>query len=330
MAPEQTTDPLTIFATAPLRGPGLDILRSLGTVIEDPWIGATTMRLYDETKLAERLTEVGANVVICEADSCTGPVLDLPLIAVASTRGDPTNVDVAGATAKGIPVLHAPGRNADGVAELTIALLFAVTRHLVPADRDVRAGDVFKDGTIPYQRFRAWELAGQTVGIVGLGAVGRATRWRLEGLGMKVIVADPYSPEATHSLDDLLAQADVVSMHAAPTPETLGMMGAEQFQRMKPGAIYLNSARAGLHDLDALTAALASGHLGGAGLDHFSGEVLPTDHPLCAMDNVVLTPHIGGATYNTEANHTRLIAEDLQRLCAGEKPRHCANPEVLS
>jgi D-3-phosphoglycerate dehydrogenase len=146
---------------------------------------------------------------------------------------------------------------------------------------------------------------------------------------MRVIAHDPFNDEATHTLDDLLAEADVVSMHAAPTPGTLGMMGAAQFERMKPGAIYLNSARAALHDLDALTAALQSGHLGGAGLDHFEGETLPVDHPLCAMTNVVLTPHIGGATYDTEANHSAILADDLERLLAGERPLHCANPEVL-
>ncbi|MEZ5142333.1 MAG: NAD(P)-dependent oxidoreductase [Acidimicrobiales bacterium] len=312
----------------PLRGPGLDRLRSLGAVVEDPWIDADHMRIYNDEQLAARIDETEADVVVCEADQCSR-CLQRSLRAIGSTRGDPTNVDVAGATAAGIPVLHAPGRNADGVAELTLALLLAVNRHLLPADADVRAGEVFRDGTIPYQRFRAWQLAGQTVGIVGLGAVGRAARWRFEGIGMRVIAADPYNPEATHSLDDLLAEADVVSMHAAPTPETLGMIGADQLARMKPGAVYLNSARAGLHDLDALTDALASGHLGGAGLDHFTGEVLPVDHPLCSMPNVVLTPHIGGATYDTEAKHTAMIAADLARLVDGERPLHCANPEVL-
>jgi D-3-phosphoglycerate dehydrogenase len=238
-------------------------------------------------------------------------------------------VDVAGATAAGIPVLHAPGRNADAVAEITIALLFAVTRHLLPADRDVRAGQVFKDGTIPYQRYRAWQLAGQTVGIVGLGAVGRAASWRFAGLGMTVIASDPYNDDATYELDDLLAEADIVSMHAPPLAETLGLIGPAQFDAMKDGAVYLNSARAALHDLDALVAALQSGKLSGAGLDHFEGEALPVGHPLCEMDNVVLTPHIGGATYDTEANHTQMIADDLARLLAGERPRRCANPEVL-
>lgn len=318
-----------IYATAPLRGPGLEQLRRLGDVIEDPWISADTMRLYNDEQLAERVQATSASVVICEADQCQGALLELPLLAIASTRGDPSNVDIDGATAKGIPVLHAPGRNADGVAELAVALAFAVTRRLLPADDDVRTGEVFKDGTIPYQRFRAWELAGRTVGIVGLGAVGRAAAWRFAGLGMTVISTDPYNPDATHTLDELLAEADVVSMHAPPLPETLAMMGEAQFAAMRDGAVYLNTARAALHDLDALTAALASGKLGGAGLDHFTGEVLPTDHPLCAMDNVVLTPHIGGATYDTEANHTALIAEDLARLLAGERPLHCANPGVL-
>jgi D-3-phosphoglycerate dehydrogenase len=249
-------------------------------------------------------------------------------VAIGSTRGDPTNVDVAGATAAGIPVLHTPGRNADAVAEMTVALLFAVSRHVVPGDRDMRAGTVFGE-TLPYQRYRAWQVAGRTIGLVGLGAVGRATAWRMRGLGMQVIAADPFSPEATHTLDDLLGAADVVSMHAAITPDTLGLIGADQFAAMRPGAIYLNTARAGLHDTDALVAALASGHLSGAGLDHVNGEVLPRDHPLCAMDQVVLTPHIGGATYDVETNQTEMIVDDLARVLRGERPVRCANPEVL-
>jgi D-3-phosphoglycerate dehydrogenase len=215
------------------------------------------------------------------------------------------------------------------VAELTIALLFAAARYVVPADRDVREGEVWRNGTIPYQRYRAWQLAGRTVGIVGLGAVGRAARWRFQGLGMNVIAYDPYNDEAKHSLDELLAQADVVSMHAIVTPETQGLMGAAQFAAMKDGAIYVNTARAMLHDTDALVAALQSGKVGAAGLDHFVGEHLPPDHPLCGMQNVVLTPHIGGATYDTEANHSRLIADDLARLLGGERPLHIVNPEVL-
>ena len=323
-----STDRPVIFSTAPLRGPGLDALRELGTVICDPWIDQRPLRIYNAAQLAERAAAEGATVLICEADQCKGPVFDLPLVAIGSTRGDPTNVDLAGATEHGIPVLRAPGRNADGVAEMAVAMLLALTRHLLAADRDVREGRVFADGTIPYQRMRGWQLAGQTIGLVGLGAVGRAARWRFEGLGMRVIASDPFSPEATHSLDDLLAEADVVSMHAAVTPDTLRLMSAERFAQMKDGAVYVNTARAGLHDLDALVDALESGHVSAAALDHFDGESIAVDHPLIAMDNVLLAPHIGGATYDTETTHTTLMAEGLAALLRGESPANLANPEV--
>jgi D-3-phosphoglycerate dehydrogenase len=324
-----TTGDRVIFSTAPLRGPGLDRLRELGEVVLDPWIDHHPLRLSNGEQLAERAREVGATVLICEADQCQGPVFDLPLEAIGSTRGDPTNVDLPGATAAGIPVLRAPGRNADGVAELAVGLLLAATRGIVAADRDVREGQVYRDGSIPYQRFRGWQIAGQTVGIVGLGAVGRAAAWRFEGLGMRVISADPFAPDATHDLDDLLAEADVISMHAAVTPDTVGLISAERLARTKPGVVYVNTARAALHDLDALTAALASGHVAAAALDHFEGENLAVDHPLVAMANVVLTPHIGGASYDTEANHTMLMATGLAALLAGDTPPNLANPEVL-
>jgi D-3-phosphoglycerate dehydrogenase / 2-oxoglutarate reductase len=316
--------------TAPFRGEGLEKLRHLADVVYDPWIEQQPLRMYNADQLAERIEQENANVVIVESDSVKGPVLDLPLLAVGSCRGDPNNVDVSAATARGIPVLRTPGRNADAVAELTVALMLAVNRGVVRADGDVRAGEIYRDGTIPYQRFRAWQLAGRTAGLVGLGAVGRATRWRFEGLGLRVIAHDPYADDATHTLDDLLAEADVVSMHAVVTPETEGMIGAPQFDRMKDGAIYVNTARAMLHDTDALVDALRSGKLAGAGLDHFEGEHLSTDHPLASMPNVVLTPHIGGATYDTEANHSKLIADGLEQLLGGDKPDNLVNPEVLS
>ena len=107
------------------------------------------------------------------------------------------------------------------------------------------------------------------------------------------------------------------------------MIGTEEFAQMRDGVVYLNTARAKIHDIDALVAALRSGKVSAAGLDHFEGESLATDHPLTEFPSVVLTPHIGGATYNTEANHTAIIAEDLCRLMAGARPLHIVNPEVL-
>jgi D-3-phosphoglycerate dehydrogenase len=321
------------LVTAPFRGEGWDTLNAVADVVYDPWIEHVPLRLMNGEKLAARLTAEGADILIVESDSVKGPVFDLPLVAIGSCRGDPNNVDIEAATRAGIPVLRAPGRNADAVAELTMALMFAVNRFLVPADHDVRADEVYAEGKIPYQRYRAWQLAGRTAGIVGLGAVGRAAKWRFEGLGMRVLSFDPYNPDATRhtpaELQAMLAECDVVSMHAMVTPETQRLMSAPQFAAMKPGCIYVNSARALLHDTDALVDALLSGHLAGAGLDHFEGEHLAADHPLCAMHNVVLTPHIGGATYDTEANHSKLIADDVARLLRGDKPVNCVNPEVL-
>jgi D-3-phosphoglycerate dehydrogenase len=321
---------LKALVTAPVAGPGLDLLRQVADVVVDPWIDHEPLRIYNAEQLAERAAAEDADLLIVEADRCAGPVFERDLVAVCSCRGDPTNVDVEAATKAGVPVIRAPGRNADAVAEITVALLLAATRGVVAADHDVRVGEVYKDGTIPYQRFRAWQLAGRTAGLVGLGAVGRATKWRLEGLGMQVIAADPFAADATVTLDELLERSDVVSMHVGVNPDTVGMIGVAQFERMRDGAVYVNSARAQLHDDDALVSALRSGKLSAAALDHFEGEFLATDHPLVSMQNVVLTPHIGGATYDTEVNHTRLIAEDIVRLLAGATPLNCVNPEVLA
>jgi D-3-phosphoglycerate dehydrogenase len=313
-----------------LRGAGFDRLRQLADVVYDPWIDQTPLRIYTAAQLAERASSENADVLVVESDSVSGPVLDLPLRAIASTRGDPNNVDVPAATAAGIPVLYTPGRNADAVAEMAIALLFAATRQLLTADADVRAGQAFRDGTIPYQRFRAWEVAGQTAGLVGLGAVARALKWRLEGLGVNVIAHDPFNDDARHTFDELLADADIVSLHAPVTDETVGMVGASQFAAMRDGAVFLNTARAQLHDTDALVDALRSGKVAAAGLDHFVGEWLPTDHPLAGMANVVLTPHIGGATWNTEARQAQMVADGLEALLSGRTPLHIVNPEVLA
>ncbi|MGH9107153.1 MAG: NAD(P)-dependent oxidoreductase [Acidimicrobiales bacterium] len=317
------------LVTAPMRGPGLEKLARLAEVVHEPWTDQHPLRLYDGPALAERLRSEGADILVVEADLVNGPVFELPLVAVAATRGDPNNVDVAAATAARVPVLHTPGRNADAVAELALGLLITVTRGVLAADADVRALAVFREGTIPYQRFRGWELAGHRAAIVGYGAVGRALAWRLEALGMDIATYDPYVEQAGKDLEAAVKEADVVSLHAAVTAETVGFFGREQFSWMRPGSVFLNTARAKLHDMDALVQALASGHLAGAGLDHFEGEQLPEGHPLLAMPNVVLTPHIGGATTGTEARGAQMVADDLERLVTGQKPLHIVNPEAL-
>jgi D-3-phosphoglycerate dehydrogenase / 2-oxoglutarate reductase len=319
-----------ILSTAPLRGEGLDRLRDMGDFVYDPWIERTPLRIYSSPQLAERVEAEGIDVLVVESDYVGAEVLAHPVRVVAATRADPVNIDISAATSAGVPVLRCPGRNADAVAELAIALLFSLARKVLAADADVRNGETYRDGTIPYQRFRAWELRGKTAGLVGLGAVGRALKWRLEGLGLTVIGYDPYCDLPTVGLDELLERSDVVSMHAPVTAETAGMIGKEQFAAMRPEALYLNTARAKLHDTDALVGALSEGRIAGAGLDHFEGEHLAKDHPLISMANVVLTPHIGGATWDTECRQATMVADDLSRIVAGEKPVNIVNPEVLA
>src|SRR2546421_8885645 len=182
LEPEAMAAAHRALVTAPFRGEGLDTLKELADVVLDPWIDHTPLRIYDGPRLAERAQSEGADILVVESDFVSGPVFDLPLVAIGSCRGDPNNVDVAGATRAGIPVLRAPGRNADAVAELAVALLLAASRHVLAADHDVRTDTVFKDDTIPYQRYRAWQLAGRTAGPLRPRPLGPAPPWRPQGL----------------------------------------------------------------------------------------------------------------------------------------------------
>ncbi|MEV0161206.1 NAD(P)-dependent oxidoreductase [Nonomuraea fuscirosea] len=280
---------------------------------------------YTDEQLADLVIETGATVLITDGDQVRTSVLGLHLDVVA-TMGPPASVDLALAAERGVTVLHAPARDPEAVAELTLALLFAVSRNIVPADREVRRGRVYQGRVPPAQRHRGRRLSGRTIGIVGLGRVGRALRWRCEGLGMRVIVCDPFVPEATHSLPALLDESDVVSLHMPLTAETRGFFGYTEFGAMRQGAVYLNTSRGALHDLQALVDALRWGRVGGAGLDHFEGEWLDRAHPLTRLPNVVLTPRLGDATGESREELAGTLVEDIARLLRGEEPAHAYAP----
>ncbi|MEU8393911.1 NAD(P)-dependent oxidoreductase [Nonomuraea sp. NPDC048892] len=280
---------------------------------------------YTDEQLADLVIETGATVLITDGDQVRTSVLGLHLDVVA-TMGPPASVDLDLAAERGVTVLHAPARDPEAVAELTLALLFAVSRNIVMADREVRRGRVYQGRVPPAQRHRGRRLSGRTIGIVGLGRVGRALRWRCEGLGMRVIVCDPFVPEATHSLPALLDEADVVSLHLPLTAETRGFFGYPEFGAMRQGAVYLNTSRGALHDLKALVDALRWGRVGGAGLDHFEGEWLDRAHPLTRLPNVVLTPRLGDATGESREELAGTLVEDIARLLRGEEPAHAYAP----
>ncbi|MGW6497813.1 2-hydroxyacid dehydrogenase [Nonomuraea angiospora] len=300
-------------------------LARLGEVADLAEVPARPSLGFTDEQLADLVIETGASVLITDGDQVRSSVLALPLDVVA-VMGPTTSVDLALAAERGVTVLHAADRDPESVAELTLALMFAVSRNIVAADREVRQGRVGK--VPPAQRHRGRRLTGRTLGIVGLGRVGRAMRWRCEGLGMRVITCDPFVPEATHPLPTLLAEADVVSLHLPLTGETRGFFAYPEFGAMRPGSIYLNTSRGALHDLTALVDALRQGQVGGAGLDHFEGEWLDPAHPLTGLPNVVLTPRLGEATGESREELAGTLVEDIARLLRGERPAHACAPAL--
>jgi D-3-phosphoglycerate dehydrogenase len=259
------------------------------------------------------------------------------LALVGCARGGPVNVDLAAATRRRIPVVTTPGKNAEAVADLTLALWLMLARGLPAAVQYAAAGGGLGRSTFEGARFLGRDLGGQTVGLVGFGQVGTRVARRALAFGMTVLVYDPWVEPAridgpgisACGFAELLEESDFVSLHARSTPENANLFGRDQFEAMRPGAYFVNTARETLVDEDALYDALVSGRLAGAALDVVRPRPGGGAHPLAALERVILTPHIGGATRETLARGALMIAEEIRRFAAGDPLVHVINREVL-
>jgi len=333
--------PASIFARA-LAGLGDAVTV---TELQIGGIEATPPRTHSERVLREYVGDpadlvgavAGHEVLLVHGAPVTAEILDAaPLRLVCCARGGPVNVDVAAASARAIPVTNAPGRNAEAVAELTIAFALMLIRGVPASARYLVSGGRHADSVYEGRKFIGGEAPSMTLGLVGLGNVGLQVAARGEALGFTMLGYDPAPPGSIPpgvtmvAFDEVLGQSDVISVHARATADNRHLFGAAAFARMRRGACFINTARESLVDEDALARALTSGNLAGAALDVTERRPAGDRHPLLDLPNVIITPHIGGATHETLRRGAEMAATAVAALVSGEIPDHLLNPEILA
>jgi D-3-phosphoglycerate dehydrogenase len=301
-----------------LKAAGLDVVDLRGSGIGQPVFVEALKR---------------TDILLCGNDlQVNDTVLNLAprLKAIAKQGAGLDTVDIAAATRRGIPVFHTPGANNQAVADHTFALILCLARKIIYCDRSLR------EKRWEHTKIMGLEIWGKTLGLMGLGAIGRCVAVRAKGFQMKVLAHDPFWPEAfarEHgiervSLEDLLSASDIVSVHAPLTLENRGLINSAKLRLMKPTAFLINAARGGIVNEADLYGALKSGVIAGAGVDVFEKEP-PVDSPLLELDNVVLTPHTAAFTYEGMNNMSVSIVEQVIDFCSGKQPKFTVNPEVF-
>lgn len=304
---------------------GVDLLREHCEIVA-PWLNDSPVdskRLHDAQAVIVRLYAVGADEISAAPQ--------LKVIAKHGVGVD--NIDVPAATRRGIPVVFTPTANANAVAEHAVAMMFALARQIAPAAQAVLQGR-FQQRT----QFQGIELAGKTLGVIGLGRIGsRVAEIAALGLNMRVLgydpmlVADAYTGPATlvSSIETVFAEADLLTLHVPLSPQTRHLINAATLAMLKPHCIIVNTSRGGVIDETALVAALHAGRVGGAALDVFEVEPLPADHPLCTAPNVLLTPHISSSTIESLDRMSLDAARGVLDVLHQRRPQYAVNPEVL-
>jgi D-3-phosphoglycerate dehydrogenase / 2-oxoglutarate reductase len=318
---------MKVLACDGIHDDGLDLFRAAGWEVE------VSEPIQDPVQLASALEGVDALLVRSAtrvtADAIAGAA-KLRVIGRAGAGVD--TIDVDAATARGIAVMNAPDGNTLAAAEHALSLLFALARHVPRADAGMKAGQWPKEG------LTGFELEGKKLGVIGLGRIGGTVARKARALGMDVAAYDPFLPPSAaghgsvplRSLDDLLAWADMVTLHVPRTKETTHLLNAERFALMKRGAYLVNAARGGLVDEDALLDALDSGQLAGAALDTFATEPLQADSKLRAHPKLVLTPHLGASTGEAQQAVSTILARQVIDYIETGAVAGCVNLPPLS
>lgn len=288
------------------------------------------IRCPDDASLARHLPDADILVVglpAVNADTLShGPKLR----AVIKHGVGVDNIDIPICTARGLPVCNTPAANADAVAELAVGFLFALARRIPQGHVSVTTGG--------WDRKIGTQILGKTLGIVGLGNIGKRLAKRAVALGMNVIATEPYPDPAFVSeysvellpLDELLARADYVSLHVFASAENTALINADTLALMKPSAALINLARGEIVDLDALAAALENGQLGGAAIDAYTQEPPDISHPIFRQANAIFTPHSGADTLEALENVGLMVIESIDAVLADETPPYCLNEKDLS
>ena len=315
-----------------------DALEALGrqlSVIHESWMH--TRRLYSPQELAQRINGEGINILVVEADFVFDEVFQQvrPLKLLGVCRNSLDHIDVESATEHGVVVVNTPGRNSQGVAELTISLMLSLARGTHHLDRYVKDRR-WQDPVEPYISMRGVELRGKTLGILGLGSIGRTVARLARAFGMHVVAYDSQlgatgrnvAGVALGPFEEVLGISDFLSVHTPDTPDTQGLLDRRCLGLMKQGSFLINTAAYSVVEEAALVDYLSSRHIAGAALDvHRSHPILPSC-PLLTLENVILTPHIGGATDGTVQRQSWMMVEDIRRYLNGQRPRHLVNREV--
>ncbi|MGN6574037.1 MAG: hydroxyacid dehydrogenase [Pseudolabrys sp.] len=299
----------------------------------------TCQRAAPEAKTLASLAEAHVYVISSAKDELPRQWFATPdliarcpkLLCVSASGAGYDTVDVAACTKAGIIVVNQAGQNAGAVSEHTLGLMLSLSKRIGECDRRMR-----RERGFAREEVMGHDISGRVLGVIGIGHIGTRVTALAKAFGMEVLAYDPYVPADEIArrgakparFEDLLAQADFVSIHCPRNAETIGMINADAFRRMKAGASLITTARGGIVDETALFAALASGHLAGAGVDVWDKEPPPLDHPLLALDTVIATYHTAGVTVEARRNMAAQAADQVCGLLKGGRPPRLINPDA--